>query len=74
MRCVQVGGGGERGRAEGEEERESQTGSTHGAEPDTGLDPMTLRSQPEPKSSRLLNQLSHPGASDFFFKILFIYS
>jgi len=37
-----IGGG-----AEGE--RESQADSPLSSEPDTGLDPITLRSEPEPK-------------------------
>lgn len=34
----------------GEGEKEPPAGSTHSTEPDTGLDPTTLRSQPGPKS------------------------
>ena len=38
------------GGAEGEGEREFQTGSMFSTEPDMGLDLKTLRSLPEPKS------------------------
>ena len=34
-------------------------------EPDSGLNPMTLGSQPERKSSRTPIPLSHPGAPNF---------
>jgi len=50
-------GGGSRGRG-----RESQADFALSAEPDTGLDLMTLRSQPEPKTKcQTLNRLHHPG-------------
>ena len=54
----------EKERALGEgRERESQAGFTLHAEPDAGLDPMTPRSQPEPKSrAGYLTYSSHPGA------------
>lgn len=42
------------GKAEGEEERESQADSMLSTEPDLGLDLTTLRSRPEPKSSQML--------------------
>ena len=35
---------------------------TVGAEPDAGLDTTALGSRPEPKSSRMFNPPSHPGA------------
>ena len=38
-------------RGKGQKERESQAGSVLSTEPDTGLDPMSLESWPEPKSS-----------------------
>ena len=46
------------GEAEEERERESQAGSMPSAEPDMGLDPMTARSWPEPKSR--VRQLTEP--------------
>lgn len=61
-------GGGE--RAEGERERESQAGSTLGAEPDIWLDLMTLRSQPELNPSWMLNLLSHPGTPKFHLETI----
>ena len=39
-----------KGKGQREKERESQATSTLSAEPDTGLNPTILRSQPEPKS------------------------
>ena len=54
---------GERGKGR---ERETQAGSTLSTEPDARLDPMTLASWPEPKSSQTLNRLSHPGTSKVY--------
>ena len=34
----------------------------HRVEPNGGLELMTPRSRPEPKSSQMVNQLSHPSA------------
>ena len=54
------------GGAEGEEERESQEGSTLSTKPDAGLYPTTLASWPKWKSrmGRLTNE---PPRKDFIF-------
>ena len=44
------------GKGQREGERESQAGSMLSAEPDLGLDPMTVRSQPE-----LISRVGHLG-------------
>ena len=47
-------------------QRESQAGSSHSAEPNSGLDPMNSEIMTLIKiKSWLLNQLSHPGALSF---------
>ena len=66
------------GGAKGEGEQESQAGSTPSAEPDTGLNPTTLRSWPELKSwvgcftnwatQAPLFSVSLVGSSQYFFK------
>ena len=55
-------GGGSVRERERERERESQVDSLPSTDPDLGLDPTTVRSCSEPKSSWLLKQLSHLGA------------
>ena len=51
------------GEVEEKGERDSQTDFLLSMEPDLGLDPRTIRSQPEPKSKfSHLTDLSHPGA------------
>ena len=58
---------GENARKEGQRERERELEADSGlnAEPDTGLDPRTLRSQPEPKPR--VKCLHHPGPPLFKF-------
>ena len=53
--------------------RENQADSMLSTEPNMGLDLKTLRSQPEPKPSQVLNQLCHPGTLELLsFEKFFI--
>ena len=55
--CERVGGGADR-----EGKRESQADCRLSIELNVELNLTTLRSSPGPKSSHMLNGLSHPGA------------
>ena len=57
--CIWKSGG--RAGGQRERERESQADSVLRTEPNTRFNLTTLRSRPDPKSSQMLNELSHPG-------------
>lgn len=53
-----------------EKERKSEADSVLSAEPDRGLDPMSVRSQPRMKQSWMLNHLRHPGTPSILASLL----